>query len=159
MSDKKRHDSTEDLRSDYQYRPWPEDKLTKEARQRSSKIEEVPVSEEVLKETATHVMAHPPKFSDLNSDRKDEEFLIYFNFDSKLGQVLHPTISGYSPGGAIFLHHLVRNVDLPNNKLTLILPDELKLEPSKKLLILKFGEVRIGINTDKIKMIDLKPAK
>lgn len=123
------------------------------------KIKEIPVSEEVLKETAAHVLAHPPKFPDLNSDRKDEEFVIYFNSDSKIGQVLHQTISGYSPGGAIFPHHLIKNVDLPNNKLTLISPDELKLEPGKKLLILKFGEVRIGIHTDKIKMMNLKPAK
>lgn len=68
MSDKKGHDSTEDLRSDYQYKTWPEDQLTREARQRSVKIEEIPVSEEILKETAAYVLAHPPKLPSLKTN-------------------------------------------------------------------------------------------
>ncbi|MBI2068896.1 MAG: hypothetical protein HYT67_02235 [Candidatus Yanofskybacteria bacterium] len=38
---------------------------TKEVRQKSGKIQEIPVSEEILKETAVHVLTNPPKFPDL----------------------------------------------------------------------------------------------
>lgn len=68
MSDNKRPDSTEDLRVDFTYRPWPEDKLTREARHKSGKIPESPVSEEILNETAAHVLANPPKFPFLKTN-------------------------------------------------------------------------------------------
>ena len=73
MGEKDRHDPTEDLRSDYRYRPWPEDRLTKEAREHShSNIREIPVSDEVLKENAAHLLAHPPKFPLLQGEEESQ---------------------------------------------------------------------------------------
>ncbi|MDP3792159.1 MAG: hypothetical protein Q8Q89_00280 [bacterium] len=72
MSDEKKRDGSklssraiaEEMRSDYVYKPWPKDRLTREAQQMSQggKITEIPISEEILRESAARVIANPPKF-------------------------------------------------------------------------------------------------
>ncbi|OGN09075.1 MAG: hypothetical protein A3J46_06180 [Candidatus Yanofskybacteria bacterium RIFCSPHIGHO2_02_FULL_41_11] len=79
MSDKKRLDSTE------------------KAQQRSDRIKEVPVSEEILKETAAYILANPPKFP-LLKGKEEEQICRRIKDLMKTGDIVwnrhHPTIGG-----------------------------------------------------------------